>query len=419
MTAPAGYRLVSFDETRADEMLSAFTWGFAQRLDDSGREEIRAMFPWERARGVEVADSSRGRVGMLAGVRSTHAMELRVPGGGTLPAAGLTWVSVHPSHRRRGVLSTMMRDHFARARARGQAVSVLYAAETAIYGRFGYGAATPHRKIDLGRAPRLREVPGSEALAVRLESADVAVHGDAVRAVQRRLTRPGSPVELGDTMVHEVFSDPLGSYRDAEQTRIAIVEDSDGPAAFAVFRRTMQWGETGAAGRVDVHAWGAVDARATRRLFEAVADMDLMASCHVVVGGDETLLGLLDDVRGVGLKERDGMWLRVLDVEAALTGRTYATDIDLVIGITDALLPTNDGAWRLTASADNPARIERTDASCDIRMDVSTLSTALLGGTSLTALHAVARVEECTPGAVRRASRAFRSDQHPSCNLMF
>ncbi|MDN4473389.1 GNAT family N-acetyltransferase [Demequina zhanjiangensis] len=419
MTSPEGYSVVSFDESRADEMISVFSWGFAQRVDADGREDFRRMFPWHRARGIEVTDASRGRVGELAGVRSSHPMELRTPGGGALPAAGLTWVNVHPNHRRRGILSAMLRDHFARARARGEAFSVLFASEPVIYTRFGYSCATVQRSADLRRSPRLREVPGSEGLSVRLETADRHVHGAVIRAVQARMSRPGTPVSVGDTVIEEVFSDPLGQFSGAEPARIAIVEDADGPAAYAVFRRTLHWKDTGAAGEVVVQPWGAVDAAATHRLFSAVTNLDLMTSCQVALGGDDVLPGLLPDVRAAGVKHRDGLWLRILDVEAALGARTYSAPIDAVIEVTDALIPTNAGRWHLRANADYTPTVERTDAPYDIRLDISALGEAILGGRSLTSLADGGRVEESSAGQVLRASRALVSDQAPGCNLAF
>lgn len=131
------------------------------------------------------------------------------------------------------------------------------------------------------------------------------------------------------------------------------------------------------------------------------------------------LLGLLPDVRAAGVKHRDGLWLRILDVEAALVARTYSASLDVVIEVTDALIPTNAGRWHLRANADDTPTLERTDASYDIRLDISALGEAILGGRSLTSLADGGRVEESSAGQVLRTSRALVSDQAPGCNLAF
>ncbi|WP_062202730.1 GNAT family N-acetyltransferase [Demequina salsinemoris] len=417
MSVPAGYQIVSLDQSRSAEMLSLVEWAFAFRLEPTA---MRSTVPWEHARALEITDPARGPVGTFCGVHSSHSMSLRMPGGGTMRASGLTWVSVHPAHRRRGILTTMIADHFSRALARGEAVSVLYAAETAIYPRFGYAMAAAKTALDLGRSPKLRPVPGSDDLPVRIETIDMTVHADVVRAVQRRLDAPGSPVEIGDSVAHDALLNLTVPHPDAEEQRIVIVEDAEGPAAYAVLSRSVNWSEVAAAGTVEVKVWGAADSASTRRLFSVVADLDLMASCKITAGGADTLLlQLLEDPRGIGMREFDGMWLRILDVPAALASRTYSADLDVVIEVSDALLASNEGRWKLSARADATPMIERTDAPCDLRLGIDALSAALLGGTSLEALRAAGRVEEESPGSVRSASRAFRSDREPICNLSF
>src|SRR5690606_23891261 len=122
--------------------------------------------PWDRTRAIEVADPSRGTVGTLAAVHSSFQFRTRVPGGRDVPTAGLTWVGVHPGHRRRGLLRSMISDHFARSLARGEAISTLFAAETEIYQRFGYGLAAAEARATLSRGAKLRPVDGSDRLIV-------------------------------------------------------------------------------------------------------------------------------------------------------------------------------------------------------------------------------------------------------------
>ena len=133
----------------------------------------------------------RGAEPRLAAGHSSYAFTLPVPGGARLPTAGLTWVSVHPGHRRRGLARAMVTAHLHRSAARGEVVSALYAAEMGIYGRYGYGVATRHLQMTLGRAAALREVPGSADLVVELEQASADRHADLVQRVHAAVDRPG------------------------------------------------------------------------------------------------------------------------------------------------------------------------------------------------------------------------------------
>lgn len=113
----------------------------------------------------------------LAAIHSSHPFSQFPVPGSEIPAAGLTWVAVHPQHRRRGLLSAMIDQHFEDCLARGETISALFAAEAAFYGRFGYGAAAQDLRLTVPRGARLHDVPGSADLTVRVESLDPTTHG--------------------------------------------------------------------------------------------------------------------------------------------------------------------------------------------------------------------------------------------------
>ncbi len=116
---------------------------------------------------------------------------MTVPGGARVPAAGVTMVGVAATHRRRGVLTSLMRRQLDEVRALGEPLAVLTASEPAIYGRFGYGAATfqVNAEIDTARV-RLSVPDGTDDVRLRY-----AVPGevlDECEAVYARLV-PGRP----------------------------------------------------------------------------------------------------------------------------------------------------------------------------------------------------------------------------------
>ena len=426
MTLPVGYRRIDMARERSAEFFAIDAWAFALPDAEVSAAAIAETVDWSRSRGVETVQTSendQGEPGQgeLVAVHSAYPYDMRVPGG-TVPASGLTWVGVHPAHRRRGILSSMIDDHFTRSRERGESVSTLFAAETTIYQRFGYGLACPVYHLTLPRGADFRELPGSEDLRLRLEDADLAKHSSDVRKVLARDARPGAMSTLGDAMLANLFFDPESTRDGLERSRIAIVEDGDGPAAFALFQRKLSYGASGATGTGEsTQGWAAATAASERRMWSVLADLDLMTSMRVTsVALDSPLLHLLTDVRSVVANMRDQVWLRILDVPGALTARTYLKDVDVTIGVEDSRIAENSHPWRFIVE-DGVATVERAerDASTDVRLSIQELSTASLGGTTLDALAAAGLVDEVRPGAVAELSDAFRSRLAPRGSLHF
>lgn len=298
MTAPAGYTYADVGEDRIREMLAVVGWAFVFTIKDEDIPAFAPVTPWDRARGVEVADETMGATGTVVAFHSSCPYPMRVPGGRDLPVSGLTFVGVHQGHRRRGLLTAMIADHFERSLARGEVVSTLYASEPAIYQRFGYGLACPTLSLSLGRSPGFRDVPGAADLRVELADADRESHRDAVVGVLKREGRPGSQMDLSDTMLSDLFLD-IESWRNgSERKRIAIVHDADGPAAFATFARKSNWDDGGPSGTTSVHQWATATPAATHRLFSVLGDLDLTSETTVGnIATDHPLLHLLTDAR--------------------------------------------------------------------------------------------------------------------------
>lgn len=415
MTVPPGYRRVDLAPARAQEIFGVVQWAFVTDIADDEVAIAADTVAWDRARGVEAEAA-----GTLAGVHSSFGYTMRTPGG-TVPASGLTWVSVHPAHRRRGILSSMIADHFARSRARGEAVSTLIAAETEIYQRFGYGLGHRAYRVTLPRGLKLAPVEGSDELAVRLEDASPERHADAVRAVLARDTRPGGMAHIDDVLAFDALHDAPSERRSNERLRLAIVEDAEGPAAFAVFRRTGAWEALAPKGTGRVFAWAAGTPAAQRRLFSVLADLDLMASLTVeTVAVDDPLLLWAPDIRALDARLRDQLWVRILDIKAALEARSYSGDADVVIEVADEHVAENAHAWRLQVRGGVAAvsRAER-DAQVDVRLGIRELSSAYLGGVTLREIGEAGLAHEARPGALDALSTAFAWTLAPRSTFFF
>ncbi|WP_062299586.1 GNAT family N-acetyltransferase [Demequina maris] len=422
MSVTPGYRLISLAPDRASEMLDVNTWAFTGEMRAEDLDAYASEIPFSRTRAMEIQDPAHGEVGRLAGVAASYTFRLRVPGGSLVPVAGLTWVGVHPGHRRRGLLRAMMGDHLADARARGEVASALYAAETEIYQRFGYGLAARQIDVRLPRGAGLREIPGAAELRVRIEDASLERHGAALARIQRRMERPGTPTLDHADALRARFADPGAHRRDSERMRILLVEEPDGtPVAYALFRREGKWDDDAIPGGT-LHTWsfGADGAAATHRLWSVLLDLDLIGTVKASpLATDDALLWLLKDPRSARARIHDNIWLRIVDVPAALTAREYLCPVDAVIEVTDPLFHDNAGPWRVT-SRDGEGHVEAAPGQePDLVIGVQELSAAYLGGVSLGALASAGLIEERTPGAVHALAAAFESTSAPVCNLFF
>ncbi|WP_084130336.1 GNAT family N-acetyltransferase [Demequina sp. NBRC 110055] len=419
MTLADGYRLISTDASRARDVLHVTSFAFAFTVPQKDADFITRVYPFGAGRAVEVADASRGTIGTLAAAHTSFRFRLAVPGGHSLATSGLSWVSVHPGHRRRGLLTAMIADHFANSRARGEAISALYASETQIYQRFGYGLAARTAMIELSRGAKLRDSAGADELIVEIDSASYERHASVLQEVQSAMTRPGSIVDFEEVTVAEAFLDIEADRDGADELRIVIVRDGDSPLAWALLNRKANWDLHSPDGKVQVRAWGSAAPHATARLMRVLVDFDLMSKTALSrIALDDETLHLLVDPRGARASIEDNLWVRILDVASALEGRGYAADCDVTVAIQDTQLPDNAGTWRISVTG-GEATVTRTDDDADLAMSIQELGAAYLGGTSIATLTRAGLVREHRDGAASELSRAMLSDLAPACNIGF
>lgn len=400
---PSAPVVAPMGQERRQELLEHDQWVWSTTDDSIAPDEDYLGFEWDRLAGAEID-------GRLAGVHSVFSLDMTVPDG-DVPAAGLTWVGVHPQFRRRGVLRAMMEHHLAAVRERGtEPVSVLWAAEPGIYGRFGYGLATYGLSMTLARGADLVDVPGTQDLHVRFDNVDVERHTALLQNCYEafRRTRPGAVSRGNLGRQQQLLSDPKAWRDGAERKKVLVVEDGAGNVrAAALFRRKEAWEPTGPAGTVRVSHATALDPAAARVMWGRLSDLDLMAKVSTgPLATDDPLLFLLTDLRAAQVRLTDGLWVRVVDLPAALSARRYTTDVDVVLEVSDAMCPDNAGRWRLVAGPDG-AGCERTSAPADLRLDDRALGAAYLGGRTLAALAGAGLVQADDPVVLDRASRAF------------
>lgn len=360
---------------------------------DDRESELRVVDP---GRFLVVKD--RGDVVASAG---SFPLEMTVPGG-RLRVAGVTWVGVTATHRRRGLLTSMMTRLLTDRYEAGESVAALWASEAAIYQRFGYGPACWHVSVSVPwRAAFHRDVPPGR---LRLLEPAAAVLGPAYDAVADRT--PGWWVRDEHWWAQRLH-DPEHRRTGLSPLRCVVPDDGDGAAdGYALYATTSEWGPSGPCGRLVVRELAARTPDVAARLWRFLLDVDLTRSLEAQVAVDDPLLQLLAEPRAAAGRLLDGLWVRPLEVGRALSSRRYAAPVDVVLDVRDRLCPWNTGRWRLSADPSGAVCAPTTDAA-DLTVGVADLGAALLGGTSLVARSAAGLVTEQRPGALGSASTAF------------
>ena len=388
------------DELRA--AMEATHVSFAEALSDDHFERNKKMLPLERFYGAY--DD-----GLPVGTAADYEFRMTIPGG-ELPTAGVTWVGVLPSHRRRGILTQMMRHELDDIHERGEPLAILWASESAIYGRYGYGVAAPTVQLEADRSRfALRDEPAPQG-RVRIVSLEDAVEPCMHVWEAVRPTVPGFTARSRDWWDTFRLADPEEWRRGASPKYAAIVELDGEPAAYALYRIKQDWQHGFSQSEVRLVETLASGPVAERELWRFVFGIDLIVRVEGRLDPASPLFLMVVDPRALHLRVSEGLWLRLVDVEAALSARSYATDDDVVLEVRDEFCTWNAGRWRV-----GRAGVERTDADADLELDVADLASAYLGGFSFTRLAAADRVRELQDGALARADALFRTDRPPYC----
>ncbi|SNS96574.1 Predicted acetyltransferase [Geodermatophilus saharensis] len=391
---------------------------FGRALFDTFGEEPPGSF-LERVPVTAELDRSLGlwegdRVVATSGV---YTRELTVPGG-VVPCAAVTWVSVAPTHRRRGVLTAIMRRQLTELHEQErEPVAALWASESSIYGRFGYAPATWRGGLS-GDVARMRLRPDVDLGTGRVALVGVDDYRAAVVGLHDRLRRsvPGN-LARDERWWGRLLEDDPGQRRGATERRYLLHTEADGAVTgYAAYRVKAHWTDDGQPdGTVDVEELRGASPAAHAALWRFVLSLDLVRTVRASTASpDEPLRHLLAEPRALRSQPFDALWVRLVDVGRALAARRYPAVVELVIEVRDRTCPWNDGRWWLRGHPAG-AWCARTEADADLVVDVEALGAAYLGGVSLATLQAAGRVTEVSPGAVTQAATAFRWPVTPWC----
>ena len=366
--------------------------------DESGESDAERLC-WEPERSLV-----GWRDGEIVATAGVYTRRMAVPGA-VLPVGHVSLVSVAPTARRQGLMSRMIRQQFENIRAAGEPVAVLWASEGRIYQRFGYGLAAVRMAL---AAQSLELTMLAPAPTDQLREAAPA----AVRELLEKLydeayqSRPGWSQRPRPQWDYRLAD--LASWRGGGSELRAVVHHGDsGPDGYVLYRVVSTWDRAGPNGVVKVSDLVATTPAGYAALWQYVLSIDLTRTVEVFsCATDEPLLAMVSDPSRLRATLSDALWVRLLDLPAALAARRYATEVDVVLEVTDAELPANAGRWRLRGSPTAASCAPTTDEP-DLRCDVRVLGAAYLGRTVLHGAGRAGLVEELRPGALARAAAAF------------
>jgi predicted acetyltransferase len=309
-----------------------------------------------------------------------------------------------------------MRAQLDDVHERGEPLAALFASDERIYGRFGYGLAQLVGEMQLRRERsgfarslerrgRIRTVGEDEALEYL-----PPVWENVRPRVPGMLSRSREWWEL------RILSDPESRRPPGSgPKRFAVLELDGTVAGYAIYRHAPKWEEGTSKGSLNAIEVLATSVQAEAELWRYLCDIEWVETIKAwLLPLDHPLFFLLAEPRQMRLRIGDGLWLRLVDVGAALSARSYAADGAVVFEVEDVFCAWNSGRWKLDGG-----EAKRTRAAADIACDVGALGSVYLGGFTFDQLVRGGRVEELRPGAAARADALFRGERAPWCPEIF
>jgi predicted acetyltransferase len=378
---------------------------FGEHHSDDDLNGIRQWFDPDR---YLLAVLDKVEPGEIVGITGSYPFDVTLPGGAAVPAAGVSWVSVAVTHRRRGILRALLAEQHRGFVADGLAVSLLTASEGAIYGRFGYGIATEHRGVEITRrqATFRRDVP---------DPGGVRQVGTAeLRRIAPEIHRRWAAQTPGALSRSDLWWDRILADREKHRggaSALFHLVHPDGYVSYRIDRATS-------ACRIADMATATDEAYiALWRTLLALDLVDTVASWSLVSA--EPLQFLLADPRQLRtVSQYDGMWARVLDVPAALSARRYGTEVDVVLDVRDPFLDRG-GRFRLRGGPDGAECVAADNGAPVVGIEMAALGSLFLGGGHAGSLARAGLLQVDDPAVLRRLTSAFRGERTPQHGTEF
>ncbi|AZG45374.1 GNAT family N-acetyltransferase [Gordonia insulae] len=346
----------------------------------------------------------------LVGVSMFYRMTMTVPGGSPQPAAGLSWVSVAATHRRRGILRTMITELFDQWEAEDQVFAILTASEATIYERFGFGPTCFAQEVSVDlSAAKMRHRADRTSSPVNYAGADDVAQRIPELHQRWTATRPGAlarPASWWDPILAD-----RPSQRPSHSSGLHYLVHEDGYAAYRI-------DQSGEPARGDITEVVAITDDAHTDLWRVLVGLDLLPTVTAAIPVDDPLPAKLTNHRAVSVTGvSDKMWLRILDVPRALGARHYGADLDMVLEVGDDF--RGRGGVFDVSIRNGGAIVAPSAATPTVRLDISVLSALFLGGTPARTFAAADRLWTDSAETLAALDRAFTTDRAPFAGTFF
>ncbi len=319
---------------------------------------------------------------------------------------GVTGVTVAPTHTRRGILREMMRRLLIQGSAAGYPIAGLWASESNIYGRFGFGISgeTVFAKIDV-RDARFRTMPPVKG---EIRFADV----DTMEKVAPFVWDKTAEKTVGMMLRSKADWDWIYDRRrisgfGKRKAFCAVYRERNEPLGYAAYRIEHRNEAMHSFNTVRVIELIASTTAAEAALWRFILDLDLAGEVVHHHPKKSLLLWMLADPRKLSFEPYDSLWIRILDPAKALKAREYSSRGEVVIRLVDDYLTCNEGTYHLRVDAEGAATCEKTTRSPDVTMPIASLGAIYMGAHYLADLQRAGRVDENRPGAVATIDTMF------------
>jgi len=405
-----GVTIGTVDREQVMVFLATMGRAFGFDTDNEERaENFAEIFEWPRSRAAFDGDQ-------MVGTTGAFSLDLTVPGA-RMACGGTTVVSVLPTHRRQGILRSMMDAHLLDVRERGEPIAGLWAADSAIYGRFGYGCAAQAVDLEISRNHskfhRLAPAPAP----VRLIASDEASEMLPPFYDDIRRTVPGFYARSSTWWRTRILRDSPDRRGGASAYRYAVAESDGKVIGYVQYRFKEKWDHGHGEGELLIDELFGTDPESWSGLWRFALDHDLMARVKASQRSvEDPILELLEGRRRAAQTLADSLWIRVMDVKTALEGRSYSQPVNVVISLHDPLDATTS-SWRLDLGPDG-AEVTPSDADPDVVMDLEDLGACFMGWSRFSAMARTGRITG-EPDRLNALDGAFTWRPVPWCPEVF
>lgn len=309
----AGVRSGFLEPPHSDEGVQRW---YDKTLLDAAR--LRAVYDPER--GFGLADEPIATFTSWSATINT--------GTGLYPIDLISDVTVQASHRRQGLMRSLMTRDLRDAKDRGELFATLTAADALLYGRFGFGVATTERTLEVETDSRFSMARPSNGTVVFAKPSEITelrkelfeqFHAESFFSIERPSYYWQADFEFQQS-------------KPRDDRAIVHLDGQGNPDGAAVFTNTTT--------EVTIHDLLSRDTGAELEMLQFLAQLEgptklIWKHCY---DPRHPLPWALSDRRLVHTtQEADGVWARIVDVAGALEARSFEHDGEVAFEVVDPI----------------------------------------------------------------------------------